>query len=149
MLSRINRFSFAKAFHTFNRNFKKINRPVKREVMVAEHKAKIVNSVYETLTKTLKHRNALSASEWKEFVINLNSNDLVRYHREEERNKIIFTIIKMLRPPNDSMENAKNFITAMNLKEDLGVNRNLVELYSKKSSEAGLTDDEQTKVLKM
>lgn len=149
MLCRINRFPFPKTFHSFNRNFKKRNQPVKREVIAAENKAKIVNSAYEILTKTLKNRNTLSAFEWKEFVTNISSNGLVQSHREEGRNHLIFTIIKKLRPPNDSMENAKNFITALNLKEDLGVNRNLVELYSKKSSEFGLTDDEEKKVLEM
>lgn len=104
--------------------------------------------VRESLTSAMKQKKCLSVPEWKLLTSDLNKNHLLT-DRNSNLNRLVFAALLALRPPIDSLLNARNFIEACNLTYDLNVKRSIVELYAKKNAEDKLTDEEEKDLIEL
>lgn len=105
-------------------------------------------TVQDSLTSALKRKKCLSVPEWKSLTSEWSKNYLLS-DRNAFLNRLVFAALLTLRPPIDSLLNARNFIEASNLSYDLNVKRSIVELYAKKSSEDKLSDEEEKDLIEM
>lgn len=101
--------------------------------------------VHASIASVLENQEFLSVSEWKSVVSELQKN--AGYKNTPNINRDIFKVLITLRPPNDSMKNAQNFIEARNLKLDVCVKRVLIQLYTKKAFESKLTENEEQQLI--
>lgn len=118
-----------------------------KEDLKLELENKRFNLVRDAVTSALKRRKSLSVSEWKSLDTNLKTDNLLR--TTPTLSRIIFAVLLSLRLPNDSLQNARNFIEACNIDYDLNVKRTFIELYAKKASEDKLTADEERDLVNM
>lgn len=113
------------------------------------NRAKIEKERYELvhtcITSALKNRKSLSASEFKSIETELQSKCKEFKHTGYQR--YAFKVLVELQPPNDSLENVKNFITAFDIKNDLRLKPNWIKLYTKKATETNLTDEEEQELI--
>ncbi|XP_031623922.1 uncharacterized protein LOC116341153 isoform X2 [Contarinia nasturtii] len=93
----------------------------------------------------LKNRKSLSVSEFKKIEEELRSkcNELKKMQFYQH----VFNVLFTLRPPNDSIENAKSFVEAFNIKNDLNVKKNFIRLYTQKALEFELTEKEEKELV--
>lgn len=104
--------------------------------------------VKDSLTSAMKQKKCLSVSEWKSLTAQLNKNSLL-VDQQKCMNRLVFAVLLTLRPPYDSLLNARNFIEASNLNYDLSVKRSIVELFAKKHAEDKLTDEEEKELIEL
>lgn len=122
--------------------------PKNKEERYAAVDAERVKKIRNSLIALLQSRPFLSVAEWKKLHTELVKQDVHFKSPNYLKNKI-FGVILNLRLPNDSMENAKTLIEAFGLEDDLVLKRTLIQLYSKKASEQGLTDEEEQKLIEL
>lgn len=132
---------FQQVFH-----FAKYVRKSKEELR-EELEKKRFDIVQSSIASVLKRRKCLSVSEWKKLVPELNSNQKLQSPTLVTR--LVFAALLKLRPPNDSLQNARHFIEANDLKYDLALKRRIIELYAKKAAEDKLTDEEENELIQM
>lgn len=113
----------------------------------AELETKRFDLVRNAITSVLKRKKFLSVKEWKSLTAEMQSEPHLR--TVPNLNRVIFAVLLRLRPPNDSLQNAKNFIAASNIDHDLNTKRTFVELYAKKASEDKLTAEEEKHLIQM
>lgn len=145
-ISVINKLTKFRSFQPIIRNAK--FGPKNKEERHAAVEAERVKKIRNSLTSLLQRRPFLSVAEWKKLHTDLVAQDVVFKSSNYLKSKI-FSVILNLRPPNDSMKNAKTLIEAFELEDDLPLKRTLIQLYSKKSSEQGLTDEEEQKLIEL
>lgn len=104
--------------------------------------------VKDSITTALKQNKCLSVPEWKAITEELNKHHLMG-SRHAVLNKLVFSVLLALPPPNDAVSNARNFVEASNLDYDLNVKRRFVELYAKKKAEDRLTADEEKEIIEL
>lgn len=141
---------FSKKIPTFTR-FHQVFRHAKfirksKEELREELQNSQFKIVKDSLTSAMKQKKCLSVPEWKSFAVELNKNTLLV---NRPINRLVFAVLLTLRPPYDSLTNARNFIEAHNLKYDLNVKRTIVELYAKKQAEDKLTGDEEKELIEL
>lgn len=115
----------------------------KGERRAEEEKSKL-NFVRNTITSVLKERNYVSVPEWKVLGGELQKNNY--FESPHSAKHYVFAALLRLRPPNDSMQTARNFIEAFDLQYDLIIKRNIIQLYAKKASEQQLTEKEEKEI---
>ncbi|XP_031624091.1 mitochondrial ribonuclease P catalytic subunit-like [Contarinia nasturtii] len=116
-----------------------------------ERKAKLekqqFNLVRGCITSALKDRPSLSVSEFKtigaELYSKCNEFKHISFHYH------VFSVLFTLRPPNDSLENAKNFIEAFDIKNNSRLKKIFIQLYTKKASEFKLTEKEEQELIRI
>lgn len=145
-ISVINKLTKFRSFQPIIRNAK--FGPKNKEERLAAVDAERVKKIQNSLTSLLQRRQFLSVAEWKKLHTELLKQD-VFFKNSNYLNRKIFDVILNLRPPNDSMKNAKTLIEAFALEDDVGLKRTLIQLYSKKASEQGLTDEEEQKLIEL
>lgn len=118
-----------------------------REELKAELESKRFNLVRNAITSVLKRRKYLSVTEWKSLGTELQAENHLR--TVPNLNRVVFAALLSLRPPNDSLQNARHFIEATNIDQDLNVKRTFIELYAKKESEDKLTAEEEKDLIQM
>lgn len=115
-----------------------------KEELREEVEKKKLSFVRNTITSALKQRKCLSVPEWKTLGGELQKN--IHFKSPNCAKRYVFDILLSLRPPNDSMQTAKNYIEAFDLPYDLNIKRNIIQLYAKKASEERLTDKEENEL---
>lgn len=115
----------------------------KEELREEVEKSKL-SFVRNTITSALKQRKYLSVPEWKSLGGELQKN--IYFKSPDNAKHYVFATLLSLRPPNDSMQIARNFIEAFDLKYDLNIKRSIIQLYAKKASEEGLTEKEENEI---
>lgn len=118
-----------------------------KEEIQLELEAKRLNLVRTSIKSALKNKKFLSVPEWKTLTTELNTENHLRTVKNLDR--VVFSALLSLRPPNDSLQNARNFIEASNISNDLLTKRIFIELYAKKASETKLTDEEEKDLIQM
>lgn len=131
-------------FHQIVRHAKFVQKS--REVLREELETKRFKIVKDALTSGMKQKKCLSVSEWKEVITQLKKNTVL-ICRSKDIDRLVFTVLLSLRPPHDSMLNARNFIEANNLSYDFNVKRSIIELYAKKHAEDRLSDEEEKELI--
>ncbi|XP_031628172.1 mitochondrial ribonuclease P catalytic subunit-like [Contarinia nasturtii] len=114
---------------------------ISKEERAAKLQKERFELVRTCITSALKNRRSLSVSEFRTIESEMRSKS---YHRIRDH---IFDVFFTLRPPNDSMENARNFIEAFDIKDDLNITSKLIRLYAKKASESQLTEKEEQELI--
>lgn len=127
--------------------YSKFTKLKSNEEREAELKQQRFNSVRTTITSALKSRKSMPVSEWKEILTELQKNPVFKTDRTIKT--IMFDVLMSLRRPNDSMQNAKNFIESFNLTYDLSVKRAIIQLYAKKASEEKLSETEEQELIEL
>lgn len=89
----------------------------------------------------------MPVSEWKSIVTELQKN--ADFKSKSSIKPIMFAVLLSLHPPNDSLQNAKNFIESFNLEYDLGIKRLIIQLYAKKATKEKLTETEEHELLEL
>lgn len=98
------------------------------------------------IKSALKNRKSLSPSEFKTIETELCSKSYEFKYRGYCR--YVFKVLSELQPPNDSLENAKHFVEAYNLKNNQRFKLQMINFYAKKASETNLTDEEEQELLR-
>lgn len=104
-------------------------------------------SIRSSITLALKNRKILTVEEWK-----LLGNDLIiqyGFENQSKFNRIVFGVLLNQRPPHDSIENARKFIEANNMKYNLYIQRTMIQLYVKKAAEQTLTETEERELIEL
>lgn len=136
-----------------SRNYQQIVRyakfgPKNRDEREAAVEAERFKTIRNSVLSVLKKRQFLSAPEWKTLQLELQKKD-PQFKNAFALNQKLFRVILSLRPPHDSMQNAKALIEAFELKKDLSLNRIFIELYAKKASEQKLSTEEEQELIKL
>lgn len=118
-----------------------------KEEIQTELETKRFNLVRNSITSALKNKQFLSVPEWKTLATEMKTENHLRTIKNLDRT--IFSALLSLRPPNDSLQNARHFIEASNISHDLSTKRIFIELYAKKASETKLTDEEEKDLIQM
>lgn len=124
---------------TYNDQAKSKYRPPNQEERLAAQDAKIRSAAYDKLLTAIGERTVLTPEQWREYYNKANSREVL----------FMLDIIKMLKPPKDSLEIAKNYLKAFDIESNMVIDKHLLELYAKRYREKHLTEDDEIEVLKM
>lgn len=98
---------------------------------------------FDALMSALGNRNVLSVDEWKAFL------SRAKINRVPCSDQDIFTAIKTLDKSKDPLENAENYIKALNMERNVIVNCLFIDLYAAKSAQSGLSESEEQKLIEL
>lgn len=135
------------------RNFQQIFRyakfgPKSMEERRAEAEAERIKIIENSITSALQRRQFLTVPEWKSLHLELQKKT-PHFKNQSYLNRKILNVLQNLRPPNDSMKNARTLIEAFGIKYDLSLKRILIQLYAKKASEQRLNDKEEQELIEL
>lgn len=122
-------------------------KPKNRDEREAEYREKQINFIRSQITSALERRKSLSTTDWKSVVTELQKDG--NFKDSTKLNRYVFAAVLSLKPPHDSMQNARNFIEAFDIQYDLFIKRFIIQLYAKKASEAELSSKEEEEVIEL
>lgn len=122
--------------------------PKNREERLAVVHANRRKIIEDSLFSVLKKRKNLSVQEWKALQTELEIKEPT-FKSSKVLKSAIFNVLMSLRPPNDSMANAKTLFEAFGLTNDIGLKQNYIQLYAKRAAEQQLTDEEEKELIEL
>lgn len=124
---------------TFNDHGQSKKRPPNKEERLAANEAKKRSEAYNRLLTAFGNHTVLTPDQWRDF------------QQKPSTSSLLYTLdtLKMLKPPKDALETAKNFLTAFSIESNMVIDKHFLELYAKRYSEKGLTKEDENEVLKM
>lgn len=125
---------------TYNDRGPRKNRPPNQEERLAAVEASRRAKKYDEILTAFGKSSILTPDMWREF------------KQEPSMSSVFFTldILKMLKPPKDSLQSAKNFLIAFNIESNIVIERHLIDLYVKNHREKRyISKADETEVLKM
>lgn len=136
----------------------KRDRRIRIEERISETNKKHVNELRAFIMLAHQRQKCLSVDDWKSLLAKLQENrtqeGIYSIYKVSDGsvssfNGNVLKILLTLRPPQDSMQTARNFIEASDMEYGLLVKRYLIQFYVKKASETTLSCEEQGKLLEL
>lgn len=133
-------FQLTRSVTTYNDAGPIKNRPPNKEERLAANEAKKRQDAFNRLMAAFQNQTSLPPEQWTK-----------NYGQKPSSSGILYLldIFKMLKPPINSLETAKNFLKAYNIERHIVIDGIFLELYAKQYKEGGLTKTEEKEVLEM
>lgn len=125
---------------TYNDAGPRKNRPPNKEERLAAAEAKKRALEQSRLLAAIQNQTTLTPDKWRQEYTVTPSNSRILY---------LLDILKMLKPPINSLETAKNLLKAFDIERNVVIDGHLLELYAKQYREGGLTAADEKEVLEM
>lgn len=125
---------------TYNDRGPRKNRPPNQEERLAAALAKRKAKSFDEILTAFGDTSILTPDKWRE------------YTKEPSKSSLLWLldILKMLKPPKDSLQSAKNLLEAFNIESNAAIDARLIDLYVKHHREKRhLSKADEIEVLKM